>query len=224
MRRIRLTGKHAVGDRQYAIVDDELFDVLSRYAWKAKPNAAGNNVYAVRNVARPEGGHQMLRMHRVVLGYDGPLDVDHINRNPLDNRRENLRAVTRSVNAKNTDLHSLSGSCLHCGSAFHAAKPICVRAVLYCSEHCKDAAARQRARQRSESERYKVCGRCGSGYLARKVVQRFCSERCRKAAKYARQKEAGQGSRFSPAPDRAGAMTPDSVVAPEQHYVRPNDH
>jgi hypothetical protein len=52
--------------------------------------------------SRPPG-HDMLWMHRVVLGLrkgDG-LEVDHINLNPLDNRRANLRLVTREQQAQN---------------------------------------------------------------------------------------------------------------------------
>lgn len=47
------------------------------------------------------------RLHRMVMGfevgsgkYDG-LIIDHRNQNKLDNRRENLRVVTRSENARN---------------------------------------------------------------------------------------------------------------------------
>lgn len=110
-KRIRLGGKHAVGDHEYTIVDDDMFDELNRYAWKAKPNANGTHVYAIRT--QQIGDKTVdIRMHRVVLGYDGPLDVDHFNRNSLDNRRANLRAVTRSVNTKNTGQHTLAATCL----------------------------------------------------------------------------------------------------------------
>jgi hypothetical protein len=42
-------------------------------------------------------------LHRLILGLvpgDG-LEVDHINGDPLDNRRANLRAVTRAQNCQN---------------------------------------------------------------------------------------------------------------------------
>lgn len=42
-------------------------------------------------------------MHRFIMGDKPGLVIDHINRDKLDNRRENLRHVTRSENAKNVD-------------------------------------------------------------------------------------------------------------------------
>lgn len=41
-------------------------------------------------------------LHRVIMG-DIPagMEIDHINRNTLDNRRDNLRIVTRSQNLQN---------------------------------------------------------------------------------------------------------------------------
>lgn len=40
-------------------------------------------------------------LHRLVLGYSGNMDIDHINGNGLDNRKSNLRIVSHSKNISN---------------------------------------------------------------------------------------------------------------------------
>lgn len=72
-----------VGDR--TVILDQENTCLLKLRWYF--SASG---YAMRF----EDGKSVY-MHRVVFG-DAPEDVDHINGNVLDNRRENLRAATRS--------------------------------------------------------------------------------------------------------------------------------
>lgn len=57
-------------------------------------------------------GKQTLLLHRFVMGcdYGDDLTVDHINRDPLDCRKENLRLVTKSENARNRSKHKVGGS------------------------------------------------------------------------------------------------------------------
>lgn len=45
-------------------------------------------------------------LHRFILNYNGKLDIDHINRNKLDNRKINLRVTTRTQNNYNQGLRS----------------------------------------------------------------------------------------------------------------------
>lgn len=45
-------------------------------------------------------------MHRMVMNISGFEQIDHINNDPLDNRRENLRICTHSQNLKNRLPHS----------------------------------------------------------------------------------------------------------------------
>jgi hypothetical protein len=73
-----------------AIVDDADFDTLSRWRWTRHPKG-----YATRTATRGK-----ILMHRQILGE--PIgDVDHRNRDKLDNTRANLRVVTRSENMHN---------------------------------------------------------------------------------------------------------------------------
>lgn len=72
----------------YCIVSKEDYEYLSAYNW-----CLVNNGYAFNN--------QIGYMHRLLMNNPTEKEVDHKNRNRLDNRRENLRLCTRSENSKN---------------------------------------------------------------------------------------------------------------------------
>lgn len=78
----------------FAIVDDEDFEHLSRYKWKA--DVGKNWVRAYTHI-----GVKWTGMHRLILKPPEGMVVDHINGNSLDNRRCNLRVCTRSQNLLN---------------------------------------------------------------------------------------------------------------------------
>tara|TARA_R110000751_G_scaffold207745_1_gene311540 strand:+ start:198 stop:683 length:486 start_codon:yes stop_codon:yes gene_type:complete len=50
------------------------------------------------------------RLHRILMGEPEDLVVDHINRDPLDNRRENLRIVSRQENQMNLSMKKTNKS------------------------------------------------------------------------------------------------------------------
>lgn len=89
MREISLT------QGKVAIVDDEDYEWLSRWKW-----FYGCGGYAGRHF-RLNGKHNYLSMHRTILEVPPGMEIDHKNRNRLDNRRENLRVCTRSQNEAN---------------------------------------------------------------------------------------------------------------------------
>ncbi len=77
----------------YAFVDPQDAD-LAKHRWCMVGG------YAVRQLSRREG-RKWLRMHRVIIHAPVGVDVDHKNRNRLDNRRCNLRLTDRGGNARN---------------------------------------------------------------------------------------------------------------------------
>jgi hypothetical protein len=79
-----------------AIVDDCDFEYYSKFNYYI--NSEG---YAIREVWN--GGNKIrLRMHREITNAPEGMDVDHINGDRVDNRRENLRLCTRSENLMNS--------------------------------------------------------------------------------------------------------------------------
>ena len=87
-----------------AIVDDEDFDFLNQWKWQARFNKTSNSYYA----SRYEGGRnnrKYIAMHRVVMNAPANMQVDHIHHNTLDNRKKELRLVTKSQNQMNSRIN-----------------------------------------------------------------------------------------------------------------------
>ncbi len=87
---------------QIAIIDDEDYESLNQYKWHAQK--ASNGFYAVRCVYVNRKCIK-LGMHRQVLPCLDNQEIDHKNRNTLDNRKSNLRIVTHAQNMKNRNKH-----------------------------------------------------------------------------------------------------------------------
>lgn len=85
-----------------ALVSDEDFARVNVFKWYASLESRGTKVYAIRRELI-NGRREKIRMHRFVLdlppGRLRPDEVvDHINHDPLDNRRENLEIITQAEN------------------------------------------------------------------------------------------------------------------------------
>lgn len=76
---------------KFAQVDNEDYEKLSKYKWHFHTGYAATT-------------SKTIRMHRLILNAKVGEEVDHINRDKLDNRRGNLRICTRSENNHNMGL------------------------------------------------------------------------------------------------------------------------
>lgn len=78
---------------KFALVDNDDFDELNKYKWHF------DGRYAAR---KPITGK--IYLHKVILRVKSDKEVDHINRNKLDNRKVNLREATHKENNANIKL------------------------------------------------------------------------------------------------------------------------
>ena len=86
----------------WAVIEAEDWPKVAGVAWTLSKTG-----YVV---GRPSMTSGVVKMHRIILGVGAGVVVDHINRNPLDNRRCNLRICQPADNAKNTGLGRNNGS------------------------------------------------------------------------------------------------------------------
>lgn len=83
-----------------AIVDDEDFDRVSVRKWQIYPKGyAGATVKVFL-------GRQTVLMHRFIIDAGKDEQVDHVNGDKLDNRKENLRICTPTQNRANSKARS----------------------------------------------------------------------------------------------------------------------
>lgn len=84
--------------RAFALVDSADADLVFAMRWHL--NGSG---YAVTNVKMAPRRYTTQQLGRVLLGLapGDALQADHINGDPLDNRRANLRAISADANAQN---------------------------------------------------------------------------------------------------------------------------
>ncbi len=99
---------------RFALVDDADFEWLNQWKWGC--HVMG---YAVRTeqVSKINGKRKQIGvfMHRQISMPGDGLEIDHINGNKLDNRRENLRVCTRSDNGRNRQKFSSATTSVYKG-------------------------------------------------------------------------------------------------------------
>jgi hypothetical protein len=86
-------------------VSSEDYDLLLGYTWYLDGHGyAQTSILKAGRIRMDTPGRTLLGMHRLVMGlqYGDKRQVDHINGNTLDNRRENLRVCTQQQNMQNS--------------------------------------------------------------------------------------------------------------------------
>lgn len=81
----------------FALADKVDLPYLSQFTW-----CPHSNGYAVRNIRRGRATIATRYMHREIMNAQKGVQVDHINGNRLDNRRENLRLCTTAENTRHS--------------------------------------------------------------------------------------------------------------------------
>ncbi len=95
MKKILLSGKRGKG--KFVCVDDE--DYLKYHNLKWHLSDTG---YAIRR-----NNHKTERLHRLIMNAPDGMVVDHLNGNPLDCRKANMRVCSQRENMQN--LHGVKG-------------------------------------------------------------------------------------------------------------------
>ncbi len=99
MKKLKLT------QNKVTIIDDEDYEKFNQFKYRIRKNGWGQ-IYAVRTGPRlNEKRSKDYYLHREIMGVtDRKMQIDHINGNSLDNRKENLRVCTNAQNSRNSKL------------------------------------------------------------------------------------------------------------------------
>ena len=83
-----------------ALIDKEDFNLVKDYKWYYAKNgyASAKLYFGRKNGKNIQKG---IYMHRIIMKPKDGVDIDHVNKNKLDNRRTNLRICNRSQNLAN---------------------------------------------------------------------------------------------------------------------------
>lgn len=85
-----------------AFIDNEDFTLVSKFKWSV--SVCPNNKNKFYTQSRIKGQGKTISIHRLVMKAKKGETVDHIDGNPLNNTRSNLRLCSQSNNSKNQNL------------------------------------------------------------------------------------------------------------------------
>jgi hypothetical protein len=112
------------------IIDTEDAPTLSHFAWRA--SLFGKEYRpAVKMTCAETGKSKTTLLYRFLLNAPPTVQVDHINGDPMDNRKANLRFCTAAENSRNRKPHSRKRD-------GHLPKGVYLNGARYAATICKD--------------------------------------------------------------------------------------
>lgn len=90
-----------LNDGQACLVDEADLKEVSQHKWYCKNGYAATTYHRKGSSRTDKNRNVNVSMHRLLMGAEEGQEVDHIDRNRLNNQRSNLRVVSRSQNLAN---------------------------------------------------------------------------------------------------------------------------
>ena len=91
-------------------IDIQDIEKVSKYYWCVSYQPHVKGFYVVASARNGKDDGKILRLHRLITDCPKGLQVDHINKDTLDNRKINLRNCTNSENGQNKGTSTLNTS------------------------------------------------------------------------------------------------------------------
>ncbi len=104
-----LTGSYGIcylSDNSKCLFDKEDYNKIKNYTW----HKTGKDGYVSACITGADGKRTRIQMHRLIMNAPDDTEVDHIYHNILDNRKSELRIVTKSQNQMNRRVSSNNNS------------------------------------------------------------------------------------------------------------------
>ena len=99
--------KIKLSNNQFTIVDDQDFEYLNQWKWSFDGRYATRSKHI--KIEKNEYKSKKVYLHHLLVDKSYGV-IDHINRNPLDNKRSNLRVTSVSANIRNGNLRKNNSS------------------------------------------------------------------------------------------------------------------
>ena len=113
----------------FALISDEDYELVSKFKWSAYRIAGtGRNgktyLYGYKPARKVtvNGKRKMVTLYNYIMEPPAGMEVDHIDQNPLNNTRENMRLADRASNCKNRGKRSNGLSSKYLGVSFNKEK------------------------------------------------------------------------------------------------------